>query len=319
MAETPDAAPDRELRPTTRHEWESVLLRARLGSVVGGTGRVGKNGRVTRGGVSGTTFKAVLLVIATHADPDGTRVWPGDATVAVLAETSVQVVQAVRRALVRLGLLEKVRARSRRQRRGDEYRLTLPSDLLDAVEVLSPAAVKVAAMDLYEKRRGKRGGSGGTPTDATDLDGVGDPADPPHEDDTVSMGDPVDTPQAEPDETCGGSGGTTTDVYGGSGGTHVGDPVARDTYPETPPRTTTQPNGEDVRTAVTVSRASEADEEPISAEEGESESPTLASRWCPAHGKPSLAGNRDDGLPCCAFCRAGTARVIPLRPRQEAS
>lgn len=298
----PTDQPTRETRPVDRYEWESIILRARLGGLIAGSSKVGVNGRATRGGVSAVAFKAVALVWASHADPDGSNIWPGDATIAVEAEVGIQVAQAVKRKMIDLGLTEKVRARSRRQRRGDEYRLTLPSDLLDVVEVLSPAALQMAAANVYERRRGKRGGSGGSPTPP----GVGSPVDPPQDAAEPPVGDPVDPPHEPDAEACGGSGGHTTDVYGGSGGTHVGGPVARVTYPETPPGTSGPDHpGEDVRTAVTVSRASQAAPEPDFRDEvNEPESPQRAAS-CPAHGRAFAAGTRHDGQPACPFCRRG--------------
>jgi hypothetical protein len=280
-----------------RFEWEQIINRARFSGFIQG------NGKGTRGGVSGAAFKAVALVWATHADPDGTNIWPGDATVAVEAEVGLKVAQAVKRAMVEIGLTEKVRSRSRRQHRGDEYRLTLPTDLLDRVEVLTPAALKVAAITEYEKRRGKRGGSTGPLTGPVGEQFVGDPVDPPH---------------AEPAETCGGSDGTTDDGCGGSDGTSVGGPLDRDTTQDRASYGPT-PSGDEARTALTGPRAPEA-EEPDSVDEVEERSPRP--RGCPSHGRAFAAGTRPDGQPACPLCRRGAppareglADVIPFGRR----
>ncbi|AYF30627.1 hypothetical protein CSH63_24920 [Micromonospora tulbaghiae] len=288
---------DRELRPVGRFEWEQIVLRARLGSLIQG------NGRGTRGGVSGAAFKAVALAWASHGELDGTAIYPGDATLAVEAEVGVKVAQAVKRKMIEIGLTEKVRSRSRRQHRGDEYRLTLPTDLLDVVDVLTPAALKVAAITEYEKRRGKRGGSNGPLTEPVGPHDVGGTQDPPR--------DP------EP-ETCGGSDGTTETTCGGSDGTSVGGPLDRDTQPG-PSQISTQPKKHGVRTALTGPRATEP-EEPDSVAEVEQQTPRPTG--CPAHGRALAAGQRPDGKPACPLCRRGApptptglAPVIPISRR----
>lgn len=286
---------DRELRPVGRFEWEQIIMRARLSDLIKG------NGRGTRGGVSGAAFMAVALTWAAHADPDGTNIYPGDATVAVEAEVGLKVAQAVKKAMVDIGLTEKMRSRSRRQHRGDEYRLTLPTDLLDRVEVLTPAALKLAAIAEYEKRRGKRGGSTGPLMEPVGEDVVGGPQ---------------DTPQHDPAEIRGGSDGTTKTGCGGSDGTSVGGPPDRDTNQDQPGNRPTHPDDE-IRTALTGPRATEP-EDPISdvVDEPEPAGEPLPER-CP-HGLASR--RRRDGLPSCALCRRGvgpdhlaTVTLLPAR------
>ncbi|MFI5852290.1 hypothetical protein ACIA7R_31445 [Micromonospora chalcea] len=285
---------DRELRPVGRFEWEQIICRARLGDLIEG------NAKGTRGGVSGAAFKAVALVWASHGNLDGTDIYPGDATVAVEAEVSVKVAQAVKRKMVEIGLTEKVRARSRRQHRGDEYRLTLPTDLLDRIEVLTPAALKVRAVAEYEKRRGKRGGSTGPLTEPVGQPAVGEPQDPPRD------------PQPE---NRGGSDGTTNPGCGGSDGTSVGGPMDRDTHPR-PGQVITHPKEDGVRTALPGPRATETEKSDSVDEVGESE-PRPAG--CPVHGRAFAAGERPDGRPRCPLCRRapapGLAPVIPLGRR----
>ncbi|WP_165945711.1 hypothetical protein [Micromonospora sp. KC606] len=291
---------DRELRPVGRFEWEQIIMRARLGGLITG------NGRGTRGGVSGAAFMAVALVWSGHADPDGTNIWPGDATVAVEAEVGLKVAQAVKRKMIEIGLTEKVRSRSRRQHRGDEYRLTLPTDLLDRVEVLTPAALKLAAIAEYEKQRGKRGGSTGPLREPVGQTAVGGPPEPPHD----------DSP-----ETRGGSDGPTNPARGGSGGPAVGGPPDRDTTQDRASYGPT-PAEDKPRTAVTGPRAPET-EEPDS--EVEVEQRTARPRGCADHGRAFASGHRPDGQPACPLCRRGApptvtraehlADVIPLSRR----
>ncbi|MCX4470483.1 hypothetical protein OOK41_09205 [Micromonospora sp. NBC_01655] len=289
---------DRELRPVGRFEWEQIINRARFNGLIKG------NGKGTRGGVSGAAFKAVALVWATHADPDGSSIYPGDATVAVEAEVGLKVAQAVKRKMVEIGLTEKVRSRARRQRRGDEYRLTLPTDLLDRVDVLTPAALKLAAVAEYEKQRGKRGGSTGPLKEPIGLEPVGVPEDPPR--------DPSD-------EIRGGSDGPTDSGCGGSDGPSVGGPPDRDTTQDRASKRPT-PSDDEPRTALTGPRAREAAEDPDFVDEVEERTPRPAG--CSAHGRAFAAGNRPDGKPACPLCRrgappaaAGLAPVIPMTRR----
>lgn len=84
------------------------------------------------------TVKLVGLTIATYADPDGRRVYPGLARLVYQCGIGYS---TARRALADLksgGLLELVRRGNRRRRQADEYRLILAGDLLDRVDVPSP-------------------------------------------------------------------------------------------------------------------------------------------------------------------------------------
>jgi hypothetical protein len=177
---------DRELHPEDRFTWERIVLRARVTGLISGTGRAGKTpGRATRGGVSGIAFKAVALAFAAHADEDGSRIFPGDMRVAVLAETSPRTVKQVREMLLKLGLLELTGRHGHRPM----YRLTLPDDLTDQLVVLSPDEVAEAAKAMRSKARGpvrgddagpEVGGSSGPPTGDDDPDGKGGPPDNPN-------------------------------------------------------------------------------------------------------------------------------------------
>jgi hypothetical protein len=116
----------------TLRQWTDVVRRVRLGR----------------------TTKAVALMLATYADNDGSRVFPGVARLAVDCELTYNVVQSALAALRAAGLIEVVRKAARRGQ-ADEYRLILAVDILDRVEVLTPAQVAVAAARLAEQRRGR--------------------------------------------------------------------------------------------------------------------------------------------------------------------
>lgn len=315
--------PDREIRPSGRYEWEQIIRRARLGSIIAGSGRLGANGRPTRGGMTGLTFTAICLGWASYADDKGQKIYPGDATVAVDMETSLQNVAAVRKALLDLGLLQLVRGR--RGRRGTEYRLTIPSDLQDRLEVPTPAQHTLAADRLREQSRGKRKATdrpeppnSGGPVDHPDDDNPGDvggPADTPEPVDNPNLGGPVDTPEPLSAEAPGGSGGYAQNSSGGSGGSRLGGPVDRSTDHD---RTTSTTDHSDtaLRTAVTLVGHPQAAQDPLFpvVDEEPEPKPEPSSR-CARH--PLPAGLRDDGQPRCALCRVDARRTAqpPPHPR----
>lgn len=311
----------RELRPAGRYEWEQIIRRARLGTVIRGSGRIGSKGKATKGGMSGTTFTGIALGWASYGNDKGREIWPGDATVAIDLETSIAAVRQVRQALVRLGLMEMVRRRT--GTRGDEYRLTLPTDLLDVVEVLTPAQHKMAANRLREAARGKpRGGSGGHPTDPDPgdpadhpEDEAGSPVDHPESDTDDSLGDPADHPNVSSGEEPGWSSGYPESGSGWSGGPALGGPADTHTDHDRT-RSTTDHAERDLRTAVTVSRASGAAEEPDPAIEettAPDARPVDEPRGCPAHGPAMAAGLRPDGKPACPLCRRGAPPTVLRR------
>lgn len=115
-------------------DWTDVVRRARLGKVV----------------------KSVALMLATYADfTTGRRIFPGVARLAVDCEISYNTAQSALTALRNVGLIERVRYGTRRKGMADEYRLILAPDLIERVEVLSPAQVTLAAERMAGGKRGK--------------------------------------------------------------------------------------------------------------------------------------------------------------------
>ncbi len=113
----PDEQPE-EVHGCARYEWERIVRRVVM---------------------PGPT-KYVGLTLATYANADGTSIYPGNER---LAAVTCQGDKTVRRALAWLRggyLIERVREGSRTGRGGfaDEYRLTLPSDLLTRHTLLDP-------------------------------------------------------------------------------------------------------------------------------------------------------------------------------------
>lgn len=312
-------AGERELRAVGRHEWEQIIKRSRFDGLIGGkSGRV--EGKAGRGGVSGTTVKAVALALASYADGDtGRNVRPGDATVAVDVETSMLTVSLVKKKLVELGLLRRTRAGARRLGDPDVYQLTLPSDLLDVLEVLTPAAVRVAAARLAEAKRGKRKVSVGSPTTtppASAGDSMGDPEDTAQAVDNSNVGDPQDTAHPDPADGCAVSAGYAQDGCAVSGGSVVRYPEDPPTNQDQPPNLTNHSDG-DLRTDLAVARATAPVQDPISMVvsgvadarpgQGSGDQPERCD-----HGLP--VAHRGDGKLACPLCRRGLPAAAAHEP-----
>jgi hypothetical protein len=114
------------------YEWVAVVSGIRFGSVT-----VGKKT------IAGRAIKAVAFRLAWYADGEnGTRVFPGPARLAVVCELDYNTVKRAYSVLRDMRLLTQVGyargPRGDRQTPADEYRLTIPPDLLDHVHVLDP-------------------------------------------------------------------------------------------------------------------------------------------------------------------------------------
>lgn len=116
----------------TVREWTDVVRRTRLGR----------------------TTKAVALTLATYADADGTRVFPGVARLSFDCELGYNVVQQCLSRLREFLLIELVRQGNSRGA-SDEYRLTIPGDLDERVILPSPTQAKKEIEAIRERRRGK--------------------------------------------------------------------------------------------------------------------------------------------------------------------
>lgn len=82
--------------------------------------------------------KLTALLAATHADPDGTRVRPGNPRLAAMMGCTVRTVARQMAVLRDLGLLRQVSRGGGAGGAGNatEYRLTLPENLLDLVDLI---------------------------------------------------------------------------------------------------------------------------------------------------------------------------------------
>jgi hypothetical protein len=252
-------------------EWTDLVRRARLGK----------------------TTKYVALMLATYADyRNGCRIRPGRSRLAWESEVDKKTVTKSLAELVRVGLIEVVRLPHGRDGAA-EYRLIIGPDVLEHVDVPSPAEAVVGIGRLAEKGRG--------PSDATRGTGHVEPMD--------NRGrDPWDGPRLEdqPDESRpvpGATSGETRPVLDPRR-----DPPRPPHHPWTYTQTPSPNSGEDLCTAVTPTRATGPDQDPIP--------PPMPERC--THGLTSR--RRADGLPSCAICRREATRpppdnVVHLRPR----
>lgn len=112
----------------TLRQWTDVVRRARLGR----------------------TVKAVAMVLATYADANGSRVFPGVARLSYECEIGYNTAKACLKILRDKGLIKKV------GRRGDAdvYQLILADDLYLRCEVPAPAQVEVELDRLRKLKRG---------------------------------------------------------------------------------------------------------------------------------------------------------------------
>lgn len=130
--------------PVTVREWTDILARIRFGTVH----IAGKN-------YSAARIKLVAHRLADYADSDGTRIRPGIARLAVDLEIEYRTVRDTLALLRRLGLLQIVRHANGRGN-ADEYRLTLPVDLLDRddLDVWTPTQHTQRTQQIRDNHRG---------------------------------------------------------------------------------------------------------------------------------------------------------------------
>jgi hypothetical protein len=228
-----------ELRPVGRFEWEQNLRRLRAQGLVGGSGKRGKNGRPTRGRVSGSLFKAVAMTLASWGELGGQEIYPGDAAVAVAAETSLKTVREVRGKLIDLGMLGLVTGPERV--RVGEWRLTMPAELPAGVVMLTPAQFGLDAKRLRDAARGSRSA---TPQAAPEQDRAATPQRSAVPSRTHAVADPADTPAVVETSAWGGPLDHPTPSDGSTAGWSSGPPQPQPGDPtDTPPVTDTPAGG----------------------------------------------------------------------------
>jgi hypothetical protein len=115
------------------NEWVNVVRRARLHA----------------------TTKLVALLVATYADPDGTSIYPGVARLAIQSSHGYRTVQRELARLRAMGLIEQLPRTGVRRGWSTPYRLILASDLLDKLDLPTPAAEDLAVDNLARRYRGR--------------------------------------------------------------------------------------------------------------------------------------------------------------------
>lgn len=106
-----------ELQPASRFDWERTVRRCMLPGPV----------------------KLVAYTLAQYGDVHGQNIRPGTPRLAVVCGISTRVVERHVSTLRELGLLLRVRNGGGPRKLAAEYRLTVPSDIFDRIEMLDPA------------------------------------------------------------------------------------------------------------------------------------------------------------------------------------
>lgn len=104
------------LMPVERWEWIRIVRRLRLTS----------------------KDKYLALMLATYADEDGTRIFPGVKRLAAVMCVGEATVKRQLTTLRDLGLIERTKQGNRHAGLADTYRLTIPPNLMD-LPMLDPA------------------------------------------------------------------------------------------------------------------------------------------------------------------------------------
>jgi hypothetical protein len=252
-----------ELIAVTVREWTDILARIRFGTV----------------SIAGKTYSAARIKLVAHrlanyADSDGTRIHPGIARLAVDLEIEYRTVRDSLALLRRLGLVQIVRPAAGRGR-ADEYRLTLPTDLLDRddLEVWTPTH----HAQHTQKVRAAHRGTSRTPSNVLCTRGPADPTPAPADTGAHAPQDPATLPEPP---AAAASSGTTKSGAAGSSRTAAQSPHAPTTYQDH--HTTPTDQSQDVTVTVTPACG-----------------PPRPTRC--EHGL--TAALRLDGEPACALCR----------------
>jgi hypothetical protein len=101
----------------------------------------------------GRDCKVAALTVSSYADPDGTGIRLSVARFAVDLEVSYSTARRYLAWLRKVGLLEMTRAGSRRNQTASEYRLILHPDVMENLDVPSPARIKELADEMREAER----------------------------------------------------------------------------------------------------------------------------------------------------------------------
>ncbi len=101
------------------------------------------------------TTKLIAFLMASYASPDGTNIYPGVALLAIQSGYSYSTVQREMRRLRDVGLIEAMPRTGIRRSWSTPYRLIIAADLLEKIDVPSPATERAAVDNLAARYRGK--------------------------------------------------------------------------------------------------------------------------------------------------------------------
>lgn len=217
-------------------DWTDIVRRAQFDKAVPGT----HPGTY----IKASTVTMVAIVMASYANPDGTRVFPGVALLAADCKIGYSVAGRCVKGLRDLGLIERVRRAVRRnprsdRERTDEYRLAIPEDLLERLFVPTPSDHGKRAAVIAKPHRGE-------------LAATLEPPDPTTQSVTSERPDPAESNSAF---------GASPDGSNTAFRHDLTLPTAVATYPETVTTSTTSHSGEDVSYDAAAPRAPEAEAE----------------------------------------------------------
>ncbi|MBW0270758.1 hypothetical protein ATM97_06985 [Nocardia sp. MH4] len=99
----------RELMPCDSFEWQRIVRRIKMQ----------------------TTTKLVALLMSTYANADGSHIVCGVVRLVMVTDTSKATIVRHLELLRDMGLIERVKQGNRHSGDSDEYRLTVPSNVLD--------------------------------------------------------------------------------------------------------------------------------------------------------------------------------------------
>lgn len=237
--------------------------------------------------------KSFGVLLASYADPDGTRVRPGVKRLAAVTGLGQTTVKDLMRELREYGLLEQTRRGGGRGGKGNasDHRLTIPIDLLDRFEVLSPDDTPGLGDGLTVLQ------SVPSPVDNSDSETVqGDSQTDPH---------PVDNSTLEdgPGRLSIVEGEAAQDPIESRNPAIESRPCSDYYHPHNQP-----PKDDPAPTDPAQPQTARTDGSQEDHADGEVIEPSEPPAKCP-HNLPRR--QRGDGLPACAFCRRDATRTPP--------
>lgn len=261
-------------RPERLFDWISVIDRCSFSGL----------------GVAPKTIRSIAIRFGLHADPDGSGCRPGAARLSVLTGYEYKTIKRVIAILDAFGFIVKtsggVGRRGGRAYPANCYQLTIAEDLMDRMEVATPAQVESAAEKVREANRRKPFTGNQVPRKACGKRVTDEPITGNLDTRNRNAADPG------PAGITGNAVPCNADIRGTSF-PHYGERGSAVPTQDLPP-TTTYPSDEDLRTAVTVTRARDHEQDQISSRgKAEAEQTTC-------HRHPAIR----IGFGGCPVCRA---------------